>query len=56
MIAIDNIDRALLRELQNNGSAKASELAYCRIIPISGMAAHIAFARRKGYKWKTSCA
>ena len=26
MIGIDNIDRALLRELQKNGSAKASDL------------------------------
>ena len=26
MISIDNVDRALLRELQNNGSAKASDL------------------------------
>ena len=37
MIAIDNIDRALLRELQNNGSAKASELG--RIVGLSQSAA-----------------
>ena len=37
MISIDNVDRALLRELQNNGSAKASDLG--RLVGLSQSAA-----------------
>ena len=37
MISIDNVDRALLRELQNNGSAKATDLG--RLVGLSQSAA-----------------